>query len=254
VEGKVAIVTGGGRGIGKGISQVLSREGAAVVIADLDLEHAEETAAELRAAGGKAIVRACDVTDAASAESVVADTIREFGGVDILVNNAGVLGPRGWAEVTLDDWDTVLNVNLKGIWIMSRAVVPHFEARGGGKIVNTASIAGRNGGSIHPHYSASKAGAINLTQSLAQELGPKNINVNAVCPGLVRTPMMEHLVGMLERAGRPRTVDPIIATACPLRREQTPEDIGMAVAFLASEDAKNITGQSLNVDGGMKLN
>jgi NAD(P)-dependent dehydrogenase (short-subunit alcohol dehydrogenase family) len=181
-----------------------------------------------------------------------------FGAVDILVNNAGVLGEHGGRDGTLEDWDRAYEVNLKSIWIMSRAVVPLFKAQGSGRIVNVASIAGRHGGGIHPHYSASKAGVINLTQSLAIELGPRNINVNAVCPGLVRTDMWRKLEGMVSALRRGETgegfLEPLIATQMPLRREQTPEDIGNAVAFLASEEARNITGQSLNVDGGLELN
>jgi NAD(P)-dependent dehydrogenase (short-subunit alcohol dehydrogenase family) len=180
----------------------------------------------------------------------VARVVDVFGGMDILVNNAGVLGTLRRA-VSLDDWDRAYEVNLKGVWIMSRAVVPAFKARGGGKIVNIASIAGRHGGPLHPHYAASKAGVISVTQSLALELGPRNINVNAVCPGLVRTDMWTKLEGMVGREG---FVDEILATRCPLRREQTPEDIGNAVGFLASSDARNITGQALNVDGGIELN
>jgi NAD(P)-dependent dehydrogenase (short-subunit alcohol dehydrogenase family) len=151
-------------------------------------------------------------------------------------------------------------VNLKGIWIMSRAVAPHFKDRGGGKIVNIASIAGRVGGAGLAHYNASKAGAISVTQSLAGELGPSNVNVNAVCPGLLWTPMWRQLEAMFGGDETPETVDRrvvferFIETNCPMRREQTPEDIGNAVAFLASDDARNITGQALNVDGGIRMN
>jgi meso-butanediol dehydrogenase/(S,S)-butanediol dehydrogenase/diacetyl reductase len=258
LEDRVAIVTGGGRGIGRGISLVLAREGAAVVIADLDLESATATVAEIRQAGGRAEVVRCDVTDTSSAGLAVQSAIDAFGRVDILVNNAGVLGTRGGRDVTLDDWDMVLDVNLKGIWIMSEAITPHFKSNGGGKIVNIASIAGRQGGGVHPHYSASKAGAISLTQSLAMSFGPRNINVNAVCPGLVRTDMWQKLEGMVAAGGRSGSeggwIDSYISTSMPLRREQTPEDIGMAVAFLASDEARNITGQALNVDGGLRLN
>lgn len=259
LDGKVALVTGGGRGIGKGIVEVLSREGARVAVADLNFGNAARTATEVEEQGRRAIAIELDVANAIQAGAAVAQAIDVFGQLDILVNNAGVLGEHGSRDITLDDWQLVLDVNLKSIWIMSRAVIPHYRERGGGKIVNIASIAGRHGGQLHPHYSASKAGVINLTQSLAMELGPRNINVNAVCPGLVRTDMMTNLEGMVadmrhqERGGE-GFVPGFIATSCPLRREQTPEDIGMAVAFFASEDSRNITGQSLNVDGGIELN
>jgi NAD(P)-dependent dehydrogenase (short-subunit alcohol dehydrogenase family) len=260
LEGKVALVTGGGRGIGKGIVEVLSREGARVAVADINFGNAARAASAIEEQGRRAIALELDVTKAEQATQAVAQVIEVFGQLDILVNNAGVLGEHGTRDITLEDWQMVLDVNLKSIWIMSRAAIPHFRERGGGKIVNIASIAGRHGGQLHPHYSASKAGVINLTQSLAMELGPRNINVNAVCPGLVRTDMMTNLEGMVADMRRqPRGdgegfVPGFIAASCPLRREQTPEDIGHAVAFFASEEARNITGQALNVDGGIELN
>lgn len=261
LEGRVAIVTGGGRGIGRGIVQVLSREGASVVIADIDQENAQRTAAEIQQAGGKAVVVRVDVTDASSAAAGVAAAIEAFGRMDILVNNAGVAGEHvGGGSITADDWDACYEVNLKGSWIMSRAAVAHFKGSGGGKIVNIASIAGRRGGAGLAHYCASKAGVISLTQSLARDLGPSNINVNAVCPGLLWTDMWRQLEAAIghdatpEVVERRRVFDSFIAQNCPLRREQTPEDIGQAVAFFASDEARNITGQSLNVDGGIEMN
>ena len=261
LEGKTAVVTGGGRGIGRGISLVLGGEGANIVIADIDIENANRTADELRQAGQAATVIRTDVTDPASARACITGAIQEFGRVDVLVNNAGVVGGHaGGAAITLDDWDTCYRVNLQGTWIMASAVVPHFKEQGGGKIVNIASIAGRKGQAAIAHYSASKAGAISLTQSLARDLGPSNINVNAVCPGLLWTDMWRSLEAMFARDATPEVVerrrafDSYIQANCPLRREQFPEDIGHAVAFLASEEARNITGQSLNVDGGIELN
>jgi NAD(P)-dependent dehydrogenase (short-subunit alcohol dehydrogenase family) len=258
---RTAIVTGGGRGIGRGISLVLAREGASVVIADIDLPNAGQTAADIRQAGGRASVVEVDVTSPESAEAGIASAIGQFGRIDILVNNAGVVGDHvGGGAITLEDWDACYEVNLKGMWIMSRAIIPHFKDQGGGKIVNIASIAGRKGGAGLAHYSASKAGAISLTQSLARDLGPQNVNVNAVCPGLLWTDMWRHLEAMIGGNDTPEVVDRrhvfgrFIQANCPLRREQTPEDIGQAVAFLASDDARNITGQSLNVDGGIELN
>ena len=261
LDGKVAMVTGGGRGIGRGISLVLAGEGASVAIADIDLANAQTTAAELRSLGVRAAVVECDVTSEDSAAGAVARAIAELGGIDILVNNAGVVGQHvGGAQIELSDWDMCYEVNLRGTWIMSRAVVAHYRERGGGKIVNIASIAGRGGGAGMAHYNASKAAVINLTQSLAMDLGPANVNVNAVCPGLLWTDMWRSLEAMMGRDDSPEVVerrqifDRYIATNCPLRREQTPEDIGHAVAFFSAEAARNITGQSLNVDGGIKMN
>jgi NAD(P)-dependent dehydrogenase (short-subunit alcohol dehydrogenase family) len=259
LDGKVAIVTGGGRGIGAGISTVLAREGARVVLADIDVESARATA-EALGGGLAATVIETDVTSVDSAENAVAEAARWGAKVDILVNNAGVVGEHVGREITLADWDMCYEVNLKGIWIMTRAAVPQIKAQGGGKIVNIASIAGRLGGAGLAHYNASKAGAISVTQSLAGELGPSNINVNAVCPGLLWTDMWRSLEAMIGGDETPEVVDRrqvferFIATNCPLRREQTPEDIGEAVAFFVSDAAKNITGQALNVDGGIAMN
>jgi meso-butanediol dehydrogenase/(S,S)-butanediol dehydrogenase/diacetyl reductase len=260
LEEKIAIVTGGGRGIGRGIVLALARAGADVAIADVDLENAELSAKEVTALGRRALVARVDVTDAQSAKAGVDEALTRFGKIDILVNNAGVVQDHVGKAVTGDDFDRCFQVNLKGIWNVTNAVIPHFRERGAGKIANIASIAGRRGDNGLAPYSASKAGAISLTQSLAAALGPHNINVNAVCPGLLWTPMWEKLEGMFRRTtaedvvAERATFDAYIQANCPLRREQTPEDVGHAVVFLVSEAARNITGQALNVDGGMQMN
>jgi meso-butanediol dehydrogenase/(S,S)-butanediol dehydrogenase/diacetyl reductase len=260
LDEKIAIVTGGGRGIGRGIGLALAQAGADVAIADVDLENAERTAKDVTAMGRQAIVTRMDVGDAQSAQSGVDDALTRFGKIDILVNNAGVVQDHVGGAVTGDDFDRCYQVNLKGIWNVTAALVPHFRERGAGKIVNIASIAGRRGDNGLAPYSASKAGAISLTQSFADALGPDNINVNAVCPGLLWTPMWEKLEGMFRGTTAPDVVgeraafDGYLQTNCPLRREQTPEDIGHAVVFLVSEQARNITGQALNVDGGIEMN
>ncbi|GAB4323957.1 MAG: SDR family NAD(P)-dependent oxidoreductase [Dehalococcoidia bacterium] len=261
LDGKAALVTGGGRGIGKGICEVLAREGAAVVVTDIDGEAASATATEIARGGKQATGFAMDVTSDDSVAAGIERAINWRGHLDILVNNAGVVGSHvGGSMVTEHDWDQCYEVNLKGIWRVSRALVGHFRERGGGKIVNIASIAGRVGGAGLSHYSASKAGAISLTQSLAAELGRLNVNVNAVCPGLLWTEMWRTLEALItgsteeEVVNRREAFERYIAANCPLGREQTPEDIGHAVAFLASEEARNITGQALNVDGGIRMN
>ncbi len=257
---KIALVTGGGRGIGRGIVLALSEVGADIVIADVDLASAQQTAKDVEARGRQAQVVRVDVTDANSVGDGVATALERFGRVDILVNNAGVVQDHVGGAVDQDDFDRCFQVNLRGIWTMTSALAPHFRERRSGKIVNIASIAGRRGDTGLAAYSASKAGAINLTQSLASELGPDGINVNAVCPGLLWTPMWEKLEGMFRRTDDAEVVsqraafDAYIQANCPLRREQTPEDIGHAVVFLASDAARNITGQSLNVDGGIQMN
>lgn len=260
LEGRVALVTGGGRGIGRGIVLALAREGADVAIADLDLESAEATAKEVETLGRRSLVAPADVTDADSVRAAVGQTLRELGGVDALVNNAGVAPDRLGLEATEADFDRCYAVNLKGIWHVTTALLPHFRERGGGRVVNIASIAGRKGVDVLAPYAASKAAAISLTQSLAAALGRENVNVNAVCPGLLWTPMWEKLESMFRRDDAPEVVseraafDAYIQANCPLGREQTPEDIGAAVAFLVSDDARNITGQALNVDGGISMN
>jgi meso-butanediol dehydrogenase/(S,S)-butanediol dehydrogenase/diacetyl reductase len=259
LAGKTAIVTGGGRGIGQGIIFALADAGADVVIADINVENAEKTAAEVESRGKRALAVKLDVTDEHSVNTGVEETIARFGQINILVNNAGVVPEHVGPETQRQDFDLCFEVNLRGIWTMTMAVLPHLKKHNAGKIVNIASIAGRRGGRGMAPYSASKAGAISLTQSLAAELGPDGINVNAICPGLLWTPMWEKLEGMFRHSKDPSIVgqrasfDAFIEKNCPLRREQTPEDIGNATVFLVSDAARNITGQALNVDGGIEM-
>ncbi len=260
LEQRTAIVSGGGRGIGRGIVLALAGAGADIAIADIDVENAERAAKDVGELGRGALVVCTDVTDPESARGAIEQTLRRFGGLDILINNAGVVQESMGAETSEEDFERCFQVNLKGIWTMSSAAIPHFRERQAGKIVNIASIAGRKGGAGLSAYSASKAGAISLTQSLAASLGPSNINVNAICPGLLWTDMWRKLEGMIRRDTSPEVIDArtafdeFLERNCPLRREQTPEDIGNAVAFLVSDLARNITGQALNVDGGIEMN
>ncbi|MCY3922440.1 MAG: SDR family oxidoreductase [Chloroflexi bacterium] len=260
LSGNVALVTGAARGIGKGIATELAREGADIVICDLLIDEAVRTAGKLRDDHEvRAVALEMDVTSEDSIESQVAEAISQMGQIDILVNNAGVPPDNFGVDETEEDWDRCYEVNLKGIWKVTSAVAPHFKERGGGKIVNIASIAGRIGGGM-ASYSASKAGAISITQSQAAELGRFNINVNAICPGLLWTDLWRQIEGMFagdhteEVVDRRERFEAVIAANMPLAREQTPSDIGKAAVFFASDDASNITGQSLNVDGGMRMN
>ena len=259
LDGKVALITGAARGIGKGIATELAKEGADIVIGDLLIDEAYRTAGEIQNRHGvTAIALELDVTNEESIAAQIAEAVAQMGQIDILVNNAGVAPDHLSQNEAESDWDRCFDVNLKAIWKVSSAVAPHFQERGGGKIVNIASIAGRQGGAI-ASYSASKAGAISLTQSQAADLGRHNINVNAVCPGLLWTDMWRKLEGMLAGDDTEEVVDRRAAFEAgvrnmPLGREQTPADIGTAVAFFASDDARNITGQALNVDGGMRMN
>ncbi len=259
LDGKVALVTGAARGIGKGIATELAKEGAEIVIGDVLIDEAFRTAGELQNRHGvTAIALEIDVTSDDSIADNVERAIAEMGRIDILVNNAGVAPDHLSQGEVESDWDRCFEVNLKAIWKVSNALIPHFKENGGGKIVNIASIAGRQGGAI-ASYSASKAGAISITQSLATDLGPHNINVNAICPGLLWTDMWRKLEAMLvgddadEVVDRRQAFEAGVTSRMPLGREQTPEDIGKAVVFFASDDARNITGQALNVDGGMRM-
>jgi len=260
LDGKVALVTGAARGIGKGIATELAREGADIVICDVLIDAASSTASELQNDHGvSTLALEMDVTSEDSISTNVERAISEMGQINILVNNAGVPPDNFGVDETEADWDRCYEVNLKGIWKVTSAVAPHFKEQGGGKIVNIASIAGRLGGGM-ASYSASKAGAISITQSQAAELGRFNVNVNAICPGLLWTDLWRQIEGMFagdhteEVVDRRERFEAVIDANMPLQREQTPEDIGKAVAFFASDDAKNITGQALNVDGGMRMN
>jgi NAD(P)-dependent dehydrogenase (short-subunit alcohol dehydrogenase family) len=263
LKDRVAIVTGGATGIGRAIAMKLGSEGAAVVIADMNADAARKTASEITATGARAGMVITDVTDRAAASRMAQVCLDRFGKIDILVNNAGIAGAPGWdrrSESTEEDWVRTYQVNVLGVAHCSNAVIPHMKSARHGKIINLSSIAGREGRPSLPHYSATKAAVINYTQSLANELAEFNINVNAVCPGLLWTPMWEQVGGRYALnnpaySGKsPREVfDRMVAERIPLGREQTPEDVAEAVAFLASEDARNITGQALNVDGGFFL-
>lgn len=263
---KVAIVTGGASGIGRGICLVLADQGADVVIADMNIAGAEATAAEVAARGRKSAAFHTDVTDRQSVNDMVARAIEQFGKIDILVNNAGVGGAPGWWQrgtPSEEDWEYTYRVNTLGAVWASEAVMPHMKERRYGKIINIASIAARQGGPDIPHYNASKAAVVSWTQSNALQLAPYNINVNAICPGLLWTPLFERLVERraahsFDPAYRGVTgreqFDKSVRETIPMKKEQTPEDIGKLAAFLASDDAHNITGQAINVDGGRRMN
>jgi len=237
---KVAIVTGGGQGGGEGIARVLAREGAKVAVVDLNVEAARRVASSIDPDGRRAVAIRGDV-----AEAMAAETLKLLGAIDILVNNAGVGGASALLrDVTEENWDRVMSVNAKGILFCCQAVLPAMNARGRGKIVNIDSIAGlRMAFFSSVEYTASKHAVTGLTQHLAWELADQRINVNAVCPGGILTPAIESYATPAKR-------EALIRRVVPLGRFCTPEDIGEAVSFLASERADLITGQMLAVDGG----
>ena len=256
---KVAIVTGGASGIGRGLCLVLAEQGAHIVVADVSDKGAESVTSEVSAMGRQALAIRTDVADRASVNSMVDQVIDKFGQIDILVNDAGVMGAPDWdreSTPTDEDWDWALAINLRGVVNVSEAVAPYMKERCYGKILNVLSGAARVGDAGSAQYSASKAAALSFTQSNALQLAPYNINVNAICPGLVWTAMTQP--GAEARAapqgitGR-ELFESIWASTNPMKRPQTPEDMGNLTAFLASDDACNITGQAINIDGGARL-
>ena len=263
LTGKVALVTGGARGIGRGIVLAMARNGADVAVCDLDERIATSVALEVRLLDRKAEALHLDVTDQDCVDSLVHDVLVEFEHIDILVNNAGIYAAPGWAErerVSEADWDMIYEINVKGVARVTEAVAPHMKQRRYGKVVNISSGAGRQGNPGNPPYHVSKAGVISLTQASAIELAPHNINVNAICPGLLWTPMWEliasHNVNFDEtlRGLSPRKAfEKLVEAMIPLGREQTPDDIGSLAAFLASEASRNITGQAINLNGGYRF-
>mgnify|MGYP001764967369 CR=1 FL=1 len=246
LKDKVAIVTGSGRGIGEGIAMVLAREGAKLVIVDMNLDDANKVVQRIEAGGGQAIAARTDISKKADVEAMVAATLAAFGTVDVLVNNAGIEATPCLAhEMSEAQWDRVLGVNLKGTFFCSQAVLPTMIAKNSGRIVNVSSTAGLRMtffGSVD--YTVSKHGVTGLTQHLAWEVADHGITVNSVCPGGVFTPLMaQHTSSEFREMVSKRLI--------PLGRMCTIEEIGEAVSFLASDRAAMITGQMLAVDGGL---
>lgn len=250
-DGRVAVVTGAARGIGFGTASRFAEEGASVAILDLDEAAAAEAAAKLSLTdGAKAVGIGCDVADAASAEAAVERVVAELGGIHILVNNAGITRDNLLFKMTDDDWDLVINVHLRGAFLMTRAAQRHFVAQKYGKILNLSSVSAL-GNRGQANYSAAKMGVQGLTRTLGIELGPFGVNANAIAPGFIATDMTDATAARLGiDVDDFRTMN---AEANPVRRVGYPEDIAAAAAFLCSDEASYITGQTLYVDGGAKL-
>ena len=259
LAGKVAIVTGGGSGIGRGIVLAMAREGADVAIPDIQALNAEKVAEEVKALGRKAFALKTDVTSSADVKAMVDRTREGLGKIDILVNNAGMASPPGlpFTNNTEEDWDRTFAVNTKSVFLTSEAVVPYFIERKAGRIINIASIAGPLSAPTMPPYSVAKQGVITFTRIVAKELAPHKITVNAICPGVLWTDFWQKLAAHIATTNpafagmTPRQVfEKRVADIVPMKCEQTPDDIGNAAVFLASEEARYITGQALMVDGG----
>ncbi|MFF3377139.1 SDR family NAD(P)-dependent oxidoreductase [Streptomyces sp. NPDC002680] len=243
LQGKVAVVTGGARGIGRGIATVLAAKGAAVAVWDLNAEGAEETVALIVKEGGTAIAVGGDAADAEVVAASAARTRAELGPVAILVNNAGTTAYEPFTSISEAAWDRMIGINLKGPFLVTKELVPDMVEAGWGRIINISSSSAQTGAPSMAHYAASKGGVIGLTRALAVEYIEKGITVNHVPPGFIDTPLV--------RQG-PVDVD-AVAAMMPMKRAGTPEDIAYAVAYLASEEASYVTGQTLSANGGRYL-
>jgi 3-oxoacyl-[acyl-carrier protein] reductase len=250
-DGRVAVITGAARGIGFGIATRLAEEGASIAVVDLDESAAAESAARLPLQGeAKAVGIGADVSDTESGEAAVARAVEELGGVHVLVNNAGITRDNLLFKMSDADWDSVLGVHLRGAFVMTRAAQKHFVAQKYGKILNLSSTSAL-GNRGQANYSAAKMGVQGLTRTLGLELGPYGVNVNAVAPGFIATEMTDATAARLKMDVE--EFRRLSAEANPVKRVGQPEDIAAAVAFLCSDEASYITGQTLYVDGGGKL-
>lgn len=244
---RVAIITGGASGIGRATALLFAREGAAVMIADLNAQTGQAVVSEIEKAGGRAFFESADVTSAVDCRRVVERTLQEFGKIDVLFNNAGIIRRATVLDLSEEDWDRVMAVNVKSVFLLSREVIPHMQKAGGGSIINTASGWGLTGGAKAAVYCASKGAVVLLTKAMAVDHGPQNIRVNCICPGDTDTGMLRSEAQQLgEAAGR------FLADAArrPLGRMGKPEEIAQAALYLASDASSFVTGTALVVDGG----
>lgn len=243
LAGSVAIVTGAGQGMGRSIALKLSDHGAAVVLVEQNGRTAAAVCDEIAARGGRATPLVGDVRRPSTASASIQEALASYGGVDILVNNAGVLRPGPLERISEDEWDLVVDVTLKGAFLMTQAVVPAFKAQRRGKIVNLASLAGRATSTLGgPHYTAAKAGMLGLSRHTARELAPYGVNVNAICPGIIDTPMAHSLMDA-ERLEAVRV-------SIPFKRLGTPDEVADLALFLVSEASSYITGAAIDIHGG----
>lgn len=247
LNGKVVLITGAASGIGKASALLFAREGAKVVVADIDCTQAERTANEIIGSGGEAIFAGADVSKSKDVERMVGRAVQGFGKLDILFNNAGIGMYKPFSETSEEDWDRVIDVNLKGVFLGCKHAVPQMLKQGGGVIVNTASEIGLVGARNYAAYCASKGGVIQLTRALAMELSDEKIRVNCLCPGVTSTPLLERGI---RSSPDPEARRASLIDGVPLRRIAKPEEIARGALFLASDDSSFMTGSVLVMDGG----
>ncbi len=244
LENKVAIITGGGSGIGREAALLFAKEGAKVVVADVNEKGGEETAAEIRKNGGDGFFAKLDVTNREQSKQVVKDSLGKYGRIDVLINNAGITQDALLSKMTEEQWERVIDVNLKGVFNCIQALVEVMVNQGSGAIINTSSIVGINGNIGQVNYAATKAGVIGVTKTLSKELGKRGIRVNAVAPGFIKTPMTSNVPDKILETMKEKT---------PLRMLGEARDVAYAYLYLASDEARFVNGAVLCVDGGLVI-
>lgn len=252
--GKVALVTGGGSGIGRAVALAFAKEGASVCVVDIEAASAAHTVSEIKNAGGKAIATTGDIASPETAPNAVSSSVKQFGSVDFLFNNAGVEFISPLMETSVADWDRVMDVNMKGTYMMTKAALEVMVPKKFGVIINNASDAGLRGIKLNAAYSSSKAGIIHLTRSLSLDYAAQGIRTNCICPGCIRTPLCERFnadVGARKGITGEQALQEFVEANIPMQRVGTPEEVASVVTFLCSEDARYINGAIIPIDGGL---